>query len=79
MTTSLRNRNALPQKRLTGRSSLLFTETRWRAHALTTLYRLNDAEGNLLKWGITSRPNFLTRYSHDFLADKNLHTTRWVA
>lgn len=37
---------------------------------LTTLYQLSDLEGNLLKWGITSEPNYLSRYSQGFLADK---------
>jgi RHS repeat-associated protein len=36
----------------------------------TTLYRLEDDEGNFLKWGITS--NIRGRYSADFLEDKIL-------
>jgi hypothetical protein len=39
---------------------------------LTTLYRLNDQAGNLLKWGITSAKNPLSRYSRGFLSDKRL-------
>jgi RHS repeat-associated protein len=39
---------------------------------LTTLYRLNDSEGNILKWGITSAKNPLTRYSQAFMADKRM-------
>ncbi len=38
----------------------------------TTLYRLDDADGNLLKWGITSRTNPQSRYAQTFLRDKNL-------
>lgn len=34
------------------------------------LYRLEDANGNLLKWGITQDLN--ARYSRAFLADKRL-------
>ncbi|WP_307853991.1 polymorphic toxin-type HINT domain-containing protein [Nocardioides palaemonis] len=36
----------------------------------TTLYRLDDANGNLLKWGVTSRPNARRRYTETFLRDK---------
>ncbi len=39
---------------------------------LTTLYRLNDVDGNLLKWGITSQVNPLRRYSRSFLSDKQM-------
>lgn len=38
--------------------------------ALTHLYRLEDAEGNLLKWGVTN--NLKGRYSQGFLSDKTL-------
>jgi hypothetical protein len=38
----------------------------------TTLYRLDDADGNLLKWGITSRTNPQSRYTQMFLRDRNL-------
>lgn len=38
--------------------------------ALTHLYRLEDAEGNLLKWGVTN--NLKGRYSLGFLSDKTL-------
>jgi hypothetical protein len=34
------------------------------------LYRLEDANGGLLKWGITQDLN--ARYSAQFLADKNI-------
>ena len=44
-------------------NSLLSTRTCY-------LYRLEDAGGNLLKWGITQDLN--GRYSAEFLADKNL-------
>ena len=36
----------------------------------TTLYRLDDAQGNLLKWGITSRTNPRARYPGWFLRNK---------
>jgi hypothetical protein len=38
--------------------------------ALAHLYRLEDAEGNLLKWGVTN--NLKGRYSQGFLSDKTL-------
>jgi hypothetical protein len=37
---------------------------------MTHLYRLEDLDGNLLKWGITS--NLKGRYSSSFLEDKVL-------
>lgn len=40
------------------------------SEAVTHLYRLEDANGNLLKWGITS--NLGSRYSLGFLSDKQL-------
>ena len=36
------------------------------SQATTTLYRLNDADGNLRKWGITNNPR--GRYSQAFYA-----------
>ena len=36
----------------------------------TALYRLDDGQGNLLTWGITSRANPRNRYSETYLADK---------
>jgi RHS repeat-associated protein len=38
--------------------------------ALTTLYRLVDSDGNLLKWGVTNNPG--SRYTQSFLSDKTL-------
>jgi hypothetical protein len=40
------------------------------SQATTTLYRLNDADGNLLKWGITN--NTRGRYSQAFMQDKRM-------
>lgn len=41
------------------------------SQAETTLYQLNDSEGNLLKWGITNNPT--GRYSQAFMQDKFLN------
>lgn len=40
------------------------------SQAPTTLYRLNDSEGNLLKWGISNNPG--GRYSQAFMQGKFL-------
>ncbi len=39
---------------------------------LTTLYKLVDQSGELLKWGITSQQNPLRRYTKKFLEGKRL-------
>ena len=40
--------------------------------AFTSLYRLADDSGNLLKWGVTSRADPTRRYSKSYMSDKRM-------
>lgn len=59
------DRSALPPEAETAVEQVAIHGNSLASPRLTTLYRLNDSNGDLLKWGITSRTNPLLRYMQD--------------